>query len=143
MNRTDLMMKARAAAERVLREKGYISVVEVLLAMGRLSKENHERWRFRQMPHLEMVLPGSLRQHEFFCRELRAFALDELKLKPSRTVYMTWGRGRKERLRFSKTGHPYVEELFSTHYVAVNRNPPSASTPTSPSPAESSGHPPA
>ena len=40
MNRTELMTKARASADRLLQEKGYISVVEVLLAMGRLSKEN-------------------------------------------------------------------------------------------------------
>jgi triphosphoribosyl-dephospho-CoA synthetase len=43
MNRTELMTKARASADRLLQEKGYISVVGVLLAMGRLSKENYER----------------------------------------------------------------------------------------------------
>jgi hypothetical protein len=48
MNRTDLTKKTRAAATRVLEAKGYISVVDVLLAMGRLSKENYERWRFRR-----------------------------------------------------------------------------------------------
>jgi len=63
MNRTELTRKMRAAADQVLRAKGYISVVEVLLAMGRLSKEDYERWRFRQVPHLESVLPGSLDQH--------------------------------------------------------------------------------
>src|SRR5881396_913204 len=109
MNRTDLIKKARAAADQVLRDKGYISAADVLLAMGRLSKESYERWRFRQVPHLEKVLPGSLNEHAFFCRELRAYARDELKLKPSHTAYMSWGKGRRQ---------PHLEALFSTHYVS-------------------------
>ena len=119
MNRSELMTKARASADRLLQEKGYISAVEVLLAMGRLSKENYERWRFRQVPHLDKVLPGSLNEHAFFCRELRAYARDKLKLKPSRTAYVSWGKGRRQPLRFSKFGEPHLEELFSTHYVSA------------------------
>src|ERR1041384_1829080 len=69
MNRADLLQKARAAADQVLRAKGYISIVDVLLAMGRLSKDNYERWRLRQIPHLEKVLPGSLNEHAFLGRE--------------------------------------------------------------------------
>jgi len=118
MNRTELTRKMRAAADQVLRAKGYISVVEVLLAMGRLSKEDYERWRFRQVPHLESVLPGSLDQHSYLFKQLRAYAHDELKLKPSRTSYVSWGKGRRQPLRFSKYGDPCVEELFSTHYVS-------------------------
>ena len=82
-----------------------------------ISKENYERWRFRQVPYLEEVLPGSLNEHAFFCRELRACA-DELRLKPSRTAYTSWGKGRRQPLRFSKYSDPHVEELFSTHYVS-------------------------
>jgi hypothetical protein len=117
MNRIELMKKARASADQVLRNTGYISAVEVLLAMGRLSKQDYERWRFCQVPHLENVLPGSLAQHAFFCRELRAYARDELKLKPSRTAYVSWGKTRRQPLRFTKYGQPHLEELFSTHYV--------------------------
>jgi len=118
MNRTELIQKAKAAAQQILRDKGYISAVEVLFAMGRLSKEDYERWRFRQVPHLEKVLAGSLNQHSYLCQQLRAYARDELKLKPSRTAYTSWGKGRRQPLRFSKHGQPYLEELFSTHYVS-------------------------
>ena len=118
MNRTELVRKARGAAAQLLRDKGYVSAVDVLLAMGRLSKADYERWRFRQVPHLEKVLPGSLNQHAFFCRELRAYARDELELKPSHTAYVSWGKGRRQPLRFSKHGQPHLEELFSTHYVS-------------------------
>jgi hypothetical protein len=119
MNRTDLARKMRAIADQLLRSKGYISPVDVLLLMGRLSKADYERWRFRQVPFLEKVLPGSLNQHQFFLRELRAYARDELKLKPSRTVYASWGKGQKQTLRFTKFGKPQLEDLFSTHYVGA------------------------
>jgi len=46
-------------ANRLLQEKGYISVVELLLAIGRLSQQDYERWRFRKVPHLEAVLPAA------------------------------------------------------------------------------------
>ena len=118
MNRADLIKKTKAAAAVVLRDKGYISAVDVLLSMGRLSKEDYERWRFRQVAHLEKVLPGSLNQHTFFLQQLRAYARDELKLNPSRTSYTSWGKGRRQPLRFSKYGQSHVEEMFSTHYVS-------------------------
>ena len=118
MNRTELVMKAKAAADLVLQAKGYISLVDVLLAMGRLSKANYERWRFRQIPHLEKVLPGSLNQHSYLCHQLRAYALGQLKLKPSRTAYESWGKGGRYPLRFSKHGQPHLEEMWATHYVS-------------------------
>lgn len=31
---------------------------------------------------------------------------------------MSWGKGRRQPLRFSKYGNPYIEELYSTHYVS-------------------------
>ena len=41
----------------------------------------------------------------------------EAGLKPSRTAYMSWGKGPKQRLRFSKYGTPRIEEMYSTHYI--------------------------
>ena len=118
MNRTELTQKVKTAADQVLRAKGYVSTVDVLMAMGKLSKEDYERWRFRQVPDLEKVIPGNLSQLQFLLRALRAHARDELQLKPSRTVYTSWGKGRRQPLRFSKYGNPHVEECYSTHYVS-------------------------
>jgi hypothetical protein len=78
MNRTELERKAKATAGQILKAKGYISMVDVLMAMGTLTKENYERWRFRQVPHLEKVLPGSLNKFQFLLRTLRSHARDEL-----------------------------------------------------------------
>jgi len=118
MNRTELTRKAKAAVCQVLQAKGYVSPVDVLMAMGTLTNKNHERWRFRQVPHLEKVLPGSLNKFQFLLRTLSSHARDDLRLKPSRTVYTSWGKGRRQPLRFSKYGNPYLEELYSTHYVS-------------------------
>ena len=70
------------------------------------------------MPHLEKVLPGSLNQHSYLCHQLRDYARGQLKLKPSPTAYVSWGKGRRHPLRFSKYGQPHLEELWSTHYVS-------------------------
>ena len=35
-----------------------------------------------------------------------------------RTVYISWGKGRRQPLRFSRYANPYIEELYSTHYVS-------------------------
>jgi hypothetical protein len=118
MNRTELERKAKTTAGQMLQAKGYISMVGVLMAMGTLTKENYERWRFRQVPHLEKVLPGSLNKFQFLLRTLRSHARDELGLTPSRTVYTSWGKGRRQPLRFSKYANPHIEELYSTHYVS-------------------------
>ena len=93
-------------------------MVDVLMAIGKLTKENYERWRLRQVPDLEKVLPGSLNQLQFLLRAIRSHVRDQLGLKPSRTVYTSWGKGRRQLLRFSKFGNPYMEELYSTHYVS-------------------------
>jgi hypothetical protein len=133
MNRSNLARKTKAAAHQLLEAKGYISPVDVLVAIGSLTKEHYEDWRFRRVAHLEKVLPGSLNQFQFFLRTLRSHARDELGLKPSRTVYTSWGKGPRQLLRFSKHANPYLEELYSTHYVSRQ---PAASKPS----AEDEGH---
>ena len=108
---------ALAAADRCLKAKGYISMVDVLMEMGKLTREDHERWRFRQVPYLERVVQGSLTQLDLIVRAVRSNSLHG-GLKPSRTVYTSWGKGRRQPLRFTKTGNPFLEEAYSTHYVS-------------------------
>ena len=147
MDRAALIEKAKAAADRLLQAKGYISTVDVLLELGRLSPENHKRWRARQIPYLESVILGNLSQHAVLCRELSLYAKKERKLKPSHTVYLSWGKGRKQKLQFSKSGDSRMEELYSTHYVSPRLatakkarqqkpEPPNAPAPSDPAPSE-------
>jgi len=108
--------KAIAAAARCLKAKGYISMVDVLTDMGKLTREDHERWRLRQVPYLEKVARGTLTQLDIIVRAVRAHSLNG-GLKPSRTVYTSWGKGRRQPLRFTKTGNRFLEDAYSTHYL--------------------------
>ena len=117
MNRDELKTKAIKAAYHLLQNKGYISAVDVLMAMGKLSREDHEKWRFRQVPYLERVISGNLAQLEVLLRAVRTYSRDQLRLKPSRTVYTSWGKGPRQPLRFTRSGVPYLEEMYSTHFV--------------------------
>jgi hypothetical protein len=87
-------------AGELLDEKGYVSPVELLVRMDRLKAKQVE-----DLGKMNTILQA-----------LREFARSG-GLKPSRTVYMSWGKGPKVRLRFSKSGAAYMEEMYSTHYI--------------------------
>ena len=70
----------------------------------------------KKILYLERVTIGNLLKKQTILKLLQRFAT-ERNLKPSHTVYKTWGKGRKITLRFSKTGNPYIEKAYSTHYV--------------------------
>lgn len=55
---------------------------------------------------------------KFILDELRKFG-NSAELKVSKTVYVSWRKGPKQRLRFSKSGNPEIETMYSTHYVLV------------------------
>ena len=85
--------------------------------MIHLSREDHERWRFRQVACLEKVVQGNLTQLDIIVRAVRNNSLKG-GLKPSRTGYTSWGKGRRQPLRFTKTGNPFLDEAYATHYVS-------------------------
>lgn len=109
--------KARAAARRAVAEvpweKGCVTIVEVLVAMGRLSTAGVEDWRFGRVAHLERVVDSSLGTLSAIGREVRA-ACEALGLESSLTAYRSWGRGPKRPLRFSRSREPtpVVDRLF-------------------------------
>jgi hypothetical protein len=105
----------RASSE-VLREKGFISFVDILIQMGKLTKEDHESWRMRRIPYLERAIKLNLSQLSHLLRTLRQNAAKG-HLQPSKTVYVSWGKGPKQPLRFSKSGNPWIEEVYATHYL--------------------------
>ena len=116
MNRRELEQSAISAADRCLKAKGYISMVDVLLELGKLSREDYERWRFRQVPFLERVLQGNLAQFNALLRAVQANSARG-KLKASWIAYMSWGKGKRLPLRFSKSGDPNLERVYATHYL--------------------------
>jgi Fe-S-cluster containining protein len=101
----------------VLREKGCVTMVDVLVAMGRLAPGRVEEWRFGRVPFLERAVDGNLAALSAIGREVRA-ACEALGLEPSVTDYRSWGRGRKRLLRFSRSGAPAIEQAYATRWTS-------------------------
>ncbi len=121
MNRGDLKKKVRKTAGQLVHDKGYVSPVDLLMAMDRLDPKSYEDWRRGRIPYLEKVCNGNLSKLSIIIRELAAFALDS-GLKPSFVAYKKWGKGKKIQLRFSKSGHPNIEKAYATHYLTKSFN---------------------
>jgi len=105
----------------LLRENGYISFVEVLLRMGKLAKEDHEAWRLGTIPYLERAIRLNLSQLKHMLHTLKDNARKG-GLRPSRTVYVSWGKGRRRPLRFSRSGNPGIEQAYATHFVTLRES---------------------
>jgi hypothetical protein len=110
------------ATDDLLRRGNVVAPVDVLIAMELLTRERLEDWRRGRVPFLERVINGNLTRLGRLLRILRFHAHD-LNLKPSWTAYMRWGKGPKQRLRFTKTGDPKVEEAYATHFVWPGKAP--------------------
>jgi hypothetical protein len=104
----------------LLREKGYISYVDVFMKLGYLHPKDYENWRRKRVPYLEKVIKVNLGSINFVMKAIRKNSLNG-KLKPSWTAYKSWGKGRKIDLRFSKSGDENVEKLYATHFVKVEK----------------------
>src|SRR5262245_30058380 len=82
-----------------------------------LSKFDYENWRFQRVSPLERVLRVNLSRINFVMKTVRRNSLNG-HLKPSMTVYKSWGKGKKVLLQFSKSGDPTLE----THVQGVRLN---------------------
>jgi len=119
MNNQQLEKRVRSCAGELVSEKGYVAPVDLLVKMGRLTPKQVEDWRFKRIPYIEKVTVGNLSKVNKILQLLERFAKDS-NLKPSTTHYKKWGKGRKETLRFSKSGNPHLEKKYSTHYLLRN-----------------------
>ena len=110
------------AVDDLLRRDKVVTPVDVLIAMGLLTRDRLEDWRHGRVPFLEQVIHCSLTRLGRLLR-IQRFHAHDLNLKPSWTAYMRWGKGPKQRLRFTKTGDPKVEEAYATHFVWTGKVP--------------------
>lgn len=99
-----------------------VAPVEVLVAMRLLAPDRLEDWRRGRVPYLEKAIQSNLTRLSQLLRILRFHAHD-LKLVPTVTVYMRSGKGPKQRLRFTKTGDPRIEEAYARHFVWPGKGP--------------------
>lgn len=118
VNNEELKHKVYSNVSSILKEKNYISPVDLLMKIGVLSAKDYEDWRFGRVPYLEKVCKTNVSKLSFIMKELRAHALAN-HLRPSWTAYNQWGvKGKKISLCFCKSGDSGIEEAYSTHYVA-------------------------
>jgi len=115
-NRADLAGQMQEISAILFEEQGYVSSVDVLLRMGRLTKEDHDAWRLGKTPCLESVISLNLAKIGLILRSLKRYARSH-GLRSSKTAYFSWGKGPKRQLRFSKSGKPAIEEVFATHFL--------------------------
>jgi hypothetical protein len=108
------------ATAELLVEKGYICFVDVFMKLGYLSRADYENWRFGRVPCLERVLTLNLSAINFIMKTVRRNSLNG-HLKPSLTVYKSWGKRKKTLLRFSKSGDGAIETAYATHFVKPKR----------------------
>lgn len=116
-----LFPRVERAVQKVLESKPVVAPVDVFIAMDILRPETLEDWRLGRVPFLERGILGNLSRLERILRILTHHCRD-LKLRPSPTVYVRHG-GRRERLRFTKTGNPRLEEIYSLHFVSSRKEP--------------------
>jgi len=68
MNRRDLQKKVNVVTGELLREKGHIAFVNVLVKLGYLGQNDHEAWRMRRIPFLEKAIRIDLGKINFIMK---------------------------------------------------------------------------
>ena len=116
MNRRDLEKKLSPITSKLLKEKGYISLIDVFIGLDYLTEKDVESWRMKKIPYLEKCIKVNLGRISFIVKTVRNNCMKG-KLKESCTSYKSWGKGAKINLRFSKSGNRNIEEVYATHYT--------------------------
>lgn len=116
MNNQELRNKVSGACIKLLKEKGFIAPIDVLLEIGVIDKKRFLDWKNGKVPYLERVCSGNLNKMNLILQTIEKLARD-MKLKPSFTYYKR--NGSKNKLRFSKSNSDYLENKYATHYVGL------------------------
>ena len=121
MNREELSNKLIAVANDLIHAKGYISHIDVFMKLNYLDSKDYNAWRMKQIPYIERVIKVNLGTISFMMKFIRKHAKDK-GLKESWTDYLSWGKGKRVKLRFSKSGETTIEKAYATHMVMPKSN---------------------
>jgi len=91
MNRKQLQSKLSTVTSELLKEKGYISYVDVFMKLGYLDPKDYENWRMKRVPYLERVIKINLGKINLIMKTARRNCLNG-NLNPSWTGYKSWGK---------------------------------------------------
>jgi len=116
MKNTDLEKNIKHIISELSDEKGYICSIDVLLGLNYLAKTDYEKWRNGQVEYLEKICQTNLGKLTTINKIIRQVAT-KMNLEPSLTVYNKYGKGPKQKLRFSKSGDYNIEKAYSTHFL--------------------------
>ena len=116
LNRKQLQSKLSTVTSELLKEKGYISFVDVFMKLGYLDPKDYENWRMKRIPYLEKSVKVGLSKITFINKTVRENCRKG-GLRESYTAYKSWGKGAKVDLQFSKSGAKNIEALYSTHWL--------------------------
>jgi hypothetical protein len=114
--------KVVRAVAAILAKGDVVAPIDVFIQMDLLSAADVEAWRFRRVPYLERSIRCSLGKANRILRILRMHAHD-LNMRPSVTAYVSWGKGARTPLRFSKTGESALEKAYSLHFLSPSLRP--------------------
>ncbi len=104
-----------AEIDKQIEERGYTAVPDVLIGIGMLSEEKFSEWKKGDLRCLEDVCSADLSKLHSVLKSIKAYA-EETGLKPSIVRYSTDGRNQIP-LRFTMSGNPVLERLYSTQYL--------------------------
>ena len=74
MNDKELIGAVHSSVYHQCQKRGYATVVDVLMDIGVLSKENYENWRFGRIPYLERVCTINLRKLSVVLSQIKNYA---------------------------------------------------------------------
>jgi hypothetical protein len=117
-----LFPRIERAVATILSTSKVVTPIDVLVGMHLLTPEKVQDWRRGRIPYLERVINCNLTRLSRLLRILR-FHVHDLNLVPSTTVYQRHGKGRKQRLRFTKTGDARLEVAYTTHFIWPGKSP--------------------
>jgi hypothetical protein len=100
----------------ILASGNEVAPIDVLIRMSLLAPEDLKDWRRGRVPYLEKAINCNLTRLARLLRILRFHAHD-LNLLPSVISYVRWGKGPRQRLRFTKTGERRIEQAYTRHFV--------------------------
>jgi len=120
MNNSDLKNKIKLVGKDIIEEKGYLSSIEVLLKLEYLSQKDYENWRFGKVEYLEKVCSVNLKKLSTINKTIKDISA-QWNFKKSWTAYNKYEKGKKLRLRFSKSGNEKIEEAYATHYLNIEK----------------------
>ena len=116
MNNQSLIKKTQELIDKQIEERGYATIVDILLELDYLTKQNYEKWRLGKVPYLEKVCIVNLNKLQLILKTAHSYATKQ-NYKKSITFYKKYKSKKTIKLRFSASNNEKIEQLYSTHFI--------------------------